>query len=152
MPRRTIRLTTDTDGEFQSAAKLQGYSSPRAFVSATIQKELEGGEDTIIGADARIAASLEQVRGGSLSPRASQQALFGFVDSLAGRRLPSSPTAQAWRNPHSRQSKASILVRTPTPCFMLEAGYGRGCSESVSEGLTETGSAHTGHYRLLAVT
>ena len=67
MPRRTIRLTTDTDERIQSAAKLRGYSSPSAFLRAAIQKELDTREDSIIGAEARVAASLEQVRGKSFA-------------------------------------------------------------------------------------
>ena len=83
MPRRTIRLTTDTDERIQSVAKLRGYSSPSAFLRAAIQKELDGREDSIIGAEARIAASLEQVRGEVFRLGRAQQALFAFVDSLA---------------------------------------------------------------------
>jgi hypothetical protein len=40
-------------------------------------------EDSIIGAEARIAASLEQVRGEVFRLGRAQQALFAFVDSLA---------------------------------------------------------------------
>jgi hypothetical protein len=76
-------LTTDTDERIQSAAKLRGYSSPSAFLRAAIQKELGECEDTIIGAEARIAASLEQVRGEVFRLGRAQQALFAFVDSLA---------------------------------------------------------------------
>ena len=64
-------MTTDTDERIQSAAKLRGYSSPSSFLGAAIQRGLGEREDSIIGAEARIAASLEQVPGGSLSPRAS---------------------------------------------------------------------------------
>ena len=83
MSRRTIRLHTDTDERIQSAAKLRGYSSPSAFLRAAIQKELGEREDSIIGAEARIAASLEQVRGEVFRLGRAQQALFAFVDSLA---------------------------------------------------------------------
>ena len=82
MPRRTIRLTTDTDERSQSAAKLRGYSSPSVFLRAAIQKELDGREDSIIGAEARIAACLEQVRGEVFRFGCAQQALFAFMDSL----------------------------------------------------------------------
>jgi predicted DNA-binding protein len=83
MPRRTIRLTTDTDERIQSVAKLRGYSSPSALIRSAIEKELGEREDSIIGAEARIAASLEQVRGEVFRLGRAQQAFFAFVDSLA---------------------------------------------------------------------
>ncbi|HEX4133248.1 MAG TPA: ribbon-helix-helix domain-containing protein [Bryobacteraceae bacterium] len=83
MPRRTIRLTTDTDEQIQSAAKARGYSSPSAFLRAAIKKELGEGEDGIIGSEERLAASIEQVRREVFRLGRAQQALFAFLDSLA---------------------------------------------------------------------
>ena len=62
MPRRTIRLTSDTDERLQSTAKLRGYANPSAFLRAAIDHELSGREDTMIGAEERLAASMEQMR------------------------------------------------------------------------------------------
>jgi len=83
MPRRTIRLTTDTDDRIQSAAKQRGYSSPSSFLRAAIQKELREREDGMIGAEERLAASIEQVRREVFRLGRTEQALFAFVDSLA---------------------------------------------------------------------
>ena len=83
MPRRTIRLTTDTDDRIQSAAKQRGYSSPSSFLRAAIQKELGEREDGMIGAEERLAASIEQVRREVFRLGRTEQALFAFVDSLA---------------------------------------------------------------------
>ena len=83
MPRRTIRLTTDTDERIQSAAKLRGYSSPSSFLRAAIQKELGEREDGMIGTEERLAASIEQVRREVFRLGRTQQASFAFVDSLA---------------------------------------------------------------------
>jgi Arc/MetJ-type ribon-helix-helix transcriptional regulator len=83
MPRRTIRLTTDTDERIQSAAKLRGYSSPSSFLRAAIQKELGEREDGMIGTEERLAASIEQVRREVFRLGRTQQAFFAFVDSLA---------------------------------------------------------------------
>jgi Arc/MetJ-type ribon-helix-helix transcriptional regulator len=83
MPRRTIRLTTDTDERIQSAAKLRGYSSPSAFLRAAIKKELGEREDGMVGTEERIAASVEQVRREVFRFGRAQQALFAFLDSLA---------------------------------------------------------------------
>ena len=83
MPRRTIRLTTDTDERIQSVAKLRGYSSPSAFLRAAIKKELGEREDGMVGTEERIAASVEQVRREVFRFGRAQQALFAFLDSLA---------------------------------------------------------------------
>jgi len=83
MSRRTIRLTTGTDERLQSTAKLRGYANPSAFLRAAIEHELSGREDTMIGAEERLAASIEQMRREMFRLGRSQQALFAFVDSLA---------------------------------------------------------------------
>lgn len=83
MPRRTIRLSTDTDERIQSAAKLRGYSSPSAFLRAAIKKELGEREEGLVGAEERLVASIEQVRLEVFRLRRTQQASFAFVDSLA---------------------------------------------------------------------
>src|SRR5580704_89444 len=82
MPRRTIRLTADIDERFQSTAKQKGYANPSAFLRAAIEHELSGREDTMIGAEERLAASMEQMRR-EIFRRRAQQALFAYVDSLA---------------------------------------------------------------------
>lgn len=83
MPRRTIRLTPEADERLQSTAKLRGYANPSAFVRAAIDNELSGREDTMIGAEERLAASMEQVRREIFRLGRAQQALFAYVDSLA---------------------------------------------------------------------
>ena len=83
MPRRTIRLTPEADERLQSTAKLRGYANPSAFVRAAIDNELSGREDTMVGAEERLAASMEQVRREIFRLGRAQQALFAFVDSLA---------------------------------------------------------------------
>jgi hypothetical protein len=83
MPRRTIRLTDDIDERVQSTAKQKGYANPSAFLRAAIDHELSGREDTMIGAEERLAASIEQMRREIFRVGRTQQALFAFVDSLA---------------------------------------------------------------------
>ena len=83
MPRRTIRLTTDIDERLQSTAKVKGYANPSAFLRAAIHHELSGREETMIGAEERLAASMEQMRREIFRVGRAQQALFAFVDSLA---------------------------------------------------------------------
>src|SRR5271155_1724144 len=83
MPRRTIRLNADIDERLQSTVKLKGYANPSAFLRAAIDHELSGREDTMIGAEERLAASMEQMRREIFRLARAQQALFAFVDSLA---------------------------------------------------------------------
>ena len=83
MPRRTIRLTAGIDERVQSTAKQQGYANPSAFLRAAIDHELSGREDTMIGSEERLAASMEQMRREIFRVGRTQQALFAFVDSLA---------------------------------------------------------------------
>ena len=83
MPRRTFRLTADTEERVQSTAKLRGYANPSAFLRTAIDHELRGREDMIIGAEERLAASMEQIRREVFRLGRAQQALFAFVDSLA---------------------------------------------------------------------
>ena len=83
MPRRTIRLTADVDERLQSTVKTRGYANPSAFLRAAIDHELRGREDTMIGAEERLATSMEQMRREIFRLGRAQQALFAFVDSLA---------------------------------------------------------------------
>jgi hypothetical protein len=83
MPRRTIRLTADIDERVQSTAKQKGYANPSAFLRAAIDHELSGREDTMIGAEERLAASMEHIRRELFRIGRTQQALFAFLDSLA---------------------------------------------------------------------
>ena len=62
MPRRTIRLTADIDERLRSTAKVKGYANPSAFLRAAIDNELSGREDTMTGAEERLAASMERIR------------------------------------------------------------------------------------------
>jgi Arc/MetJ-type ribon-helix-helix transcriptional regulator len=83
MPRRTIRLTGDIDERVQSRAKQKGFANRSAFLRAAIDHELSGREDTMIGSEERLAASIEQMRREIFRLGRAQQALFAFVDSLA---------------------------------------------------------------------
>jgi predicted DNA-binding protein len=83
MPRRTIRLTADVDEQLQATAKIRGYANPSTFLRTAIEHELGGREDTMIGAEERLATSMEQMRREIFRLGRAQQALFAFVDSLA---------------------------------------------------------------------
>ena len=83
MPRRTVRLTADVDEQLQSTAKARGYANSSVFVRVAINHELRGREDTVIGAEERLASTMDQMRREIFRLGRAQQALFAFVDSLA---------------------------------------------------------------------
>src|SRR5580698_10588565 len=83
MPRRTIRLTADVNEQLRSTVKTRGYANASAFLRAAINHELRGREDTMIGAEERLATSMDQMRREIFRLGRAQQALFAFVDSLA---------------------------------------------------------------------
>jgi hypothetical protein len=83
MPRRTIRLSADADERLQSAAKLRGYANLSVFLRAAIDHELSEREEATIGAEQRLATSVEQISREMFRLVRTQQALFAFVDSLA---------------------------------------------------------------------
>jgi len=62
---------------------VKGYAHPSAFLRAAIDHELSGREEKMIGAEERLAASMEQMRREIFRLGRAQQALFAFVDSLA---------------------------------------------------------------------
>jgi len=83
MPRRTVRLSSDADERLQSAVKLRGYANPSAFLRTALDQELKGREETILGAEERLATSLDQISREISRLGRAQQALFALVDSLA---------------------------------------------------------------------
>jgi hypothetical protein len=78
MRRGTIRLTVDTDERLQSTAKVKGYANPSGFLRAVIDYEMSWREDTMIGAEKRLAASLEAHAPGDLpaGPRPTSPICF----------------------------------------------------------------------------
>ena len=83
MPRRTIRLSADADERLQSAVRLRGYANPSAFLRAAMDHELKGREETMLGAEQRLATSIDQISREISRLGRAQQALFALVDSLA---------------------------------------------------------------------
>src|ERR1700733_12508393 len=83
MPRRTIRLTEAIDARIESAAKLQGYSTPSAFLRAAIKKALNERPEGIGPSLEQMAGDIREVRRDMRRLERAQQALFAFVDSLA---------------------------------------------------------------------
>ena len=83
MPRRTIRLNVNADERLQSAVKLRGYANPSAFLRAAMDHELNGREETMLGAEERPATSMDQISREISRLGRAHQFLFALVGSLA---------------------------------------------------------------------
>ena len=83
MTQRAIRFSEKTDKGIQEATRKHGFSSPTAFIRHSVEQELAGRSDELVGAEERIAASIEQVRQELFRLGRAQQAMFAFLDSLA---------------------------------------------------------------------
>jgi hypothetical protein len=83
MAQRAIRFSETIDQRLQDAVRKRGFSSPTAFIRHSVEQELSGRGDELVGAEERLAASIEQVRREVFRLGRGQQALFAFVDSLA---------------------------------------------------------------------
>src|SRR5580700_818185 len=83
MAQRAIRFSETTDKEIQEAARKRGFSSPTAFIRYSVEQELSGRSEELIGAEERLVASLDRIRQEVFRLGRAQQALFAFLDSLA---------------------------------------------------------------------
>ena len=83
MAQRAIRFSDATDKGIQEAARKGGFSTPTAFIRHSVEQELAGRTDELVGAEERLAATMEQVRREVFRLGRGQQALFAYVDSLA---------------------------------------------------------------------
>jgi len=83
MARRAIRFSEKTDKEIQEATQKRGFSSPSAFIRHSVEQELSGRNEELIGAEERLVANIERARQEVFRLGRAQQALFSLLDSLA---------------------------------------------------------------------
>ena len=83
MAQRAIRFSDTTDQGIQEATRKRGFSSPTAFIRHSVEQELSVRREELVGAEERLAATIEQVRRDIFRLGRAQQALFAFLDSLA---------------------------------------------------------------------
>jgi hypothetical protein len=83
MAQRAIRFSETTDRGIQEATRKRGFSSRAAFVRHSVEQELSGRNEELVGAEERLVASIEQVRREVFRLGRTQQAVFAFLDSLA---------------------------------------------------------------------
>ena len=100
--------------------KLRGYANPSAFLRAAMDHELKGREETMIGAEERLATSLDQISREISRLGRAQQALFALVDSLAKILLTCIP------EPDAEAMEAAVTRAKARPMRMI-----RGQSDSM---------------------
>jgi hypothetical protein len=83
MAQRAIRFSETTDEGIREATEKRGFSSPTAFIRHAVEQELSGQREELVGAEARLAASIERVRQDMVPLDRAQKALFALVDRLA---------------------------------------------------------------------
>jgi hypothetical protein len=83
MPQRSIRFSEKLMKHMETISRERGFSSPTVFIRYAVQQELAAREDGVLGAEERIAASIDQVRRDVFRVGRTQQALFAYLDTLA---------------------------------------------------------------------
>lgn len=83
MAQRAIRFSEAMDNQIREATRKRSFTSPTAFIRHSVNQELSGRSEELVGAEERLAASIEQIRTEVFRLGRAQQALFAFVDSLA---------------------------------------------------------------------
>jgi hypothetical protein len=83
MPQRSIRFSEKLMKHMETISRERGFSSPTVFIRYSVQQELAGRKDGVLGAEERIAASIDQVRRDVFRLGRAQQALFAYLDTLA---------------------------------------------------------------------
>jgi len=72
---RAIRFSEKTNKRIREATEKRGFSSPTAFIRHAVEQELSGHGEELVGAEERLAATIEQVRQGMVPPGASATGL-----------------------------------------------------------------------------
>ena len=79
---RSIRFSERVMKDIDTASQQRGFSSSTAFIRYAVEQELLGRQEALIGAEERIAASMDQVRCNQFRLMRMNQAMFAFVDTL----------------------------------------------------------------------
>jgi hypothetical protein len=98
---RSIRFSEGVAKGIDTASRQRGFSSPTAFIRYAVEQELLGRQEALLGAEERIAATLDQVRGNQFRLMRMNQALFAFVDTFTKTFLTCVPEPPADANPQA---------------------------------------------------
>jgi hypothetical protein len=79
---RTIRFSDSLEKSIQEAFRERGFASPTAFIRHAVNQELTGRKEALTGAEERLVASIQQIRGDQFRLMRMHQALFAYIDTL----------------------------------------------------------------------
>jgi Arc/MetJ-type ribon-helix-helix transcriptional regulator len=82
MPQRSIRFSEKLAKEIAAVSRDRGFSSEAAFIRYAVSQEVTFREEELVGAEERLAATIEQARKEIFRLRREHQALFAYVDTL----------------------------------------------------------------------
>ena len=83
MPQRSIRFSDKLAKEIAVVSRDRGFASATAFIRYAVGQEVSVRQDDLVGAEERLAASIEQARKETFRLRREHQARFAYVDALA---------------------------------------------------------------------
>ena len=79
---RTIGFSEKLTKEIDRVSCERNFPSPTAFIRYAVEQELSGRKDELVGAEERLAASIELGRLDMFRLMRAQQALFAYIDTL----------------------------------------------------------------------
>jgi len=101
MPQRSIRFSDNLAKDIAAVSRDRGFSSETAFIRYAIRQEVSARQEDLVGAEERLAASIEQARKEIYRLRREHQALFAYVDTLAKTLLTCVPEPPADARPQA---------------------------------------------------
>ena len=101
MPQRSIRFSERVSKEVDTISRTRGFASATAFIRYAVEQELSERQEGLMGAEERIAATLNQVRKDVFRVARAQQALFAYLDTLAKALLTCVPEPPADARPRA---------------------------------------------------
>jgi hypothetical protein len=116
MPQRSIRFSDKMAKDIATVARDRGFSSETAFIRYAVGQEVSARQDEFVGAEERLAATIEQARKEIYRLRREHQALFAYVDTLAKTLLTclAEPPADAKQQAIARaKERHHRLLKTP---------------------------------------
>jgi len=124
MPQRSIRFSEKLAKDIAAVSSDRGFSSETAFIRYAVGQEVSSRQEDLVGAEQRLAASVEQVRKDIFRLARAHQALFAYVDTLAKTLLTCLPEPPADAKPQAvarARERHSRLLKSAGQAMVGEA-------------------------------
>ena len=120
---RSIRFSERVMKDIDTASQQRGFSSSTAFIRYAVEQELLGRQEALIGAEERIAASMDQVRCNQFRLMRMNQAMFAFVDTLTKTFLTCVPEPPPNAKPQRAKERYDRLIKSAGRSMVGEAKF-----------------------------